>query len=75
MDLKTEALALHKEHKGKLEDLIGGTIIYSDAKKGLYIKAKEDIVIAQEVQAENAKRMSIQDFLRGNPISMGEIFS
>ena len=64
-----------KEHKGKLEDLIGGTIIYSDAKKGLYIKAKEDIVIAQEVQAENAKRMSIQDFLRGNPISMGEIFS
>ena len=63
-----------KGHEGKLEDLIGGTIIYSDAKKGLYVKAKENIVILQEVQAENAKRMPIQDFLRGNPIETGNIF-
>ena len=63
-----------KEHKGRLEDLIGGTIIYSDTKKGLYIKAKDDIVIIKEVQAENAKRMSIQEFLRGNQIEAGNIF-
>ncbi len=63
-----------KEHKERMETLEGGTVIYSDIKKGLYVKAKNSVVILQEVQAENAKRMSIQDFLRGNQIKMGEFF-
>lgn len=63
-----------EEHISKFEGMIGGTIVYSDIKKGLYVKAKDSILILQEVQAENAKKMCIQDFLRGNLIQTGEIF-
>ena len=57
-----------------MNTLEGGTVIYSDIKKGLYVKAKDSVVILQEVQAENSKKMPIQDFLRGNQIKMGEFF-
>ena len=62
-----------KQHINRLNDVTGGTVIYLDAKDGLYVKAKNGIVIIKEVQGENAKRMSVQDFLRGNPIQMAEI--
>ena len=55
-------------------DVPNGTVIYSDIKNGLYVKANNGIMVIQEVQAENAKRMSVQEFLRGNKISSGEIF-
>lgn len=55
-------------------DVPNGTVIYSDIKNGLYVKANNGIMVIQEVQAENAKRMSVQEFLRGNKISIGEIF-
>lgn len=51
-----------------------GTVIKSDSKEGLYIKAKEGIIKVLEIQGENAKRMSIQDFLRGNKIEVGAKF-
>lgn len=63
-----------KEHIDRFKDIMGGTIIYSDIKKGLYVKAKDGIILIKEVQAENAKRMQIQDFLRGNNVEVGEIF-
>ena len=62
-----------KEHEARLKDMVGGTVICSDSKEGLFVKANDDIVIIKEVQAENSKRMKVQDFLRGNPIQMGEI--
>ena len=40
----------------------------------VYIKAKEGIIKVLEIQGENAKRMSIQDYLRGNPINEFEVF-
>ena len=46
----------------------------SDSKKGLYIKAKDGIVDVIEIQGENAKKMNIQDFLRGNKIDFGKKF-
>lgn len=55
-------------------DVPNGTVIYSDIKNGLYVKANNGIMVIQEVQAENAKRMPVQEFLRGNKISSGEIF-
>ena len=61
-----------KNHIDRLRNIMGGTIIFSDSKKGLYVKAKNDIIIIQEVQGENSKKMNIQDFLRGNPLKMGE---
>ena len=51
-----------------------GTILYSDSKDGLYIKAKDSIVKVLEIQGENAKKMNIQDFLRGNRIEVGQKF-
>ena len=41
---------------------------------GIYIKTKEGILKVLEIQGENAKRMSIQDYFRGNPINEFEVF-
>ncbi|MBQ2835735.1 MAG: methionyl-tRNA formyltransferase [Clostridia bacterium] len=51
-----------------------GTVIKADSKDGLYIKAKGGIIKVLEIQGENAKRMSSQDFLRGNNIEVGAKF-
>jgi len=51
-----------------------GTVIKADSKDGLYIKAKDGIIKVLEIQGENAKRMSVQDFLRGNNIEVGAKF-
>ena len=56
------------------ENIENGTVIKSDSKDGLYIKAKDGIIKVLEIQGENAKKMNIQDFLRGNPIAVGEKF-
>lgn len=47
----------------------------SNDKIGLYIKAGKGILKVLEVQGENSKRMNVCDFLRGNKIEKGEIFS
>lgn len=56
-------------------ELKNGTVIKSDKKDGIYIKTKEGILKVLEIQGENAKRMSIQDYLRGNLINEFEIFN
>lgn len=63
-----------KNHIDRFTTMVGGTIIFSDEKKGLYVKAKDGILLIQEVQAENSRKINIQDFLRGNPLKMGEVF-
>ena len=62
------------EYVSHLESMAEGVVIYSDIKQGLFVKVKDGILILQEVQAENAKKMPVQDFLRGNLIQTGEIF-
>ncbi|MBP3831647.1 MAG: methionyl-tRNA formyltransferase [Clostridia bacterium] len=57
-----------------IENNENGTVLVSDSKKGLYIKAKDGIVDVIEIQGENAKKMNIQDFLRGNKIDFGKKF-
>ena len=56
------------------ENMKNGTVVLADSKKGLCIKAKDGIISVLEIQGENAKRMPISDFLRGNQINVGEIF-
>ena len=51
-----------------------GTVVVSDQKDGLFIKAKGGILKVIEIQGENSKRMPVQDFLRGNHIQEFEIF-
>lgn len=62
-----------REYDYKLPQITPGTILIADEKKGLYIKAKDGIIQVLEVQAENAKRMQVSDFLRGNRIAAGTI--
>lgn len=57
-----------------IEILKNGTVIVSNPKDGIFIKTKEGILKVLEIQGENAKRMSIQDFLRGNMIHEWEVF-
>ncbi len=45
-----------------------GDIILADTKQGLFFKAKDGILEAIEIQAENCKRMNAKDFLRGNKL-------
>lgn len=63
-----------EEYKFKLKNIEPGTVLFSDSKKGLYIKAKDGIITVLEIQGENAKRMNVKDFLRGNTIEIGSIF-
>lgn len=51
-----------------------GTVLVSDQRDGLFIKTKQGILSVLEIQGENAKRMSIGDFLRGNKIEEFQIF-
>ena len=51
-----------------------GTVLISDQRDGLFIKTKQGILSVLEIQGENAKRMSIGDFLRGNKIEEFQIF-
>ncbi len=51
-----------------------GSVLLADEKIGLFIKTKDGIISVIEIQGENAKRMKINDFLRGNKIALGEKF-
>lgn len=62
-----------EEYLFKLKDVTEGTILFANDKKGLFIKAKDGVIEVEEIQGENAKRMAIGDFLRGNEIMAGEI--
>ena len=60
-----------EEYKERFLDLPEGTILFSDSKIGLYIKAKEGNIKVLEIQGENAKRMKAEDFLRGTYLVAG----
>lgn len=57
-----------------LEILRDGTVIVSDPRDGLFIKTKDGILKVLEIQGENARRMPIGDFLRGNQINEFDVF-
>lgn len=68
------AVATEKEIMAEDMDFLrNGTILVSDPRDGIFIKTKEGILKVLEIQGENAKRMSIQDFLRGNHIEEFEV--
>ena len=60
--------------RNRIESIENGTVLYSNDKVGLYIKAKEGYISVLEIQGENAKKLEIKEFLRGNNISTGSIF-
>lgn len=59
----------------KFNKIENGTILISNDKDGLYIKAKDGVISVLEIQGENAKKMNITDFLRGNRLEINERFN
>lgn len=63
-----------EEYKYHLNKMQAGTVLFSDDKKGLFIKANGGILQVLEIQGGNSKRMAVGDFLRGNPVGVGNMF-
>lgn len=59
---------------GPMDFMRNGTVIVSDYRDGVYIKTKDGILKIIEIQGENSKKMSIQDYLRGNQINEFDLF-
>ena len=51
-----------------------GTVLVSDVRDGIFIKTKEGILKVLEIQGENARKMTIQEYLRGNSIQEFDVF-
>lgn len=64
----------HRIGEQEISKLEPGTIIISDPKQGLYIKTNDGILSVLEIQGENAKKMDITSFLRGNKLTEYSIF-
>lgn len=60
--------------KSNNENVQNGTVLKANSKDGLYIKANNGIIKVLEIQGENAKKMGVQDFLRGNQMDVGSKF-
>lgn len=58
----------------KVEEAQIGEVLFANEKIGLFIKTIDGIISVLEIQGENAKRMNINDFLRGNRIQIGQKF-
>lgn len=65
--INREALDLSKE---KYEP---GTVVVSNSKEGLIIVTGDNYISVKEIQAPNAKRMNILDYLRGKTIDLGSV--
>lgn len=63
-----------KKYEYRMNGLAPGTVLFADEKNGLYINAIDGIIKVLEIQGENAKKMLINDYLRGNKIQAGTIF-
>lgn len=64
---KVEVVAYNKN------EVIPGTILISNDKEGLLVKTIDGAINILEIQGENAKRMNIYDFIRGNKLEVGGI--
>lgn len=57
-----------------MQVLRNGTVVVADQRDGVFVKTRDGILKVLEIQGENARRMSVGDFLRGNPIEVFEVF-
>ena len=71
---KVETLLDTKIEIQEKKNVKNGTVIVSNSKDGLWIKTKDGVLKIIEIQGENARRMPIEDFLRGNSINEFDVF-
>ena len=70
---KAQLIENEKFEKDILNDKISttarpGDVLLANDKKGLFFKAKNAVIEAIEIQAENSKKMNAKDYLRGNKL-------
>ena len=66
-------LTINRDVK-EISEMKNGTVLISNEKDGLYIKSEDGVIKVLEIQGENAKKMSIKDYLRGNKIIEYSVF-
>ena len=71
---KVETLLETKIEIQEKKNVKNGTVLVSNPKDGLCIKTKDGVLKIIEIQGENARRMPIEDFLRGNSINEFDVF-
>ena len=72
--IKLWNVKVEKIDEKQQKNIPNGTVILSDSKIGLKIKANGGIITVIEIQGDNAKRMNGTDYLRGNSILEGTKF-
>lgn len=73
--LKEKKIKLWKvEYINQMSDKEPGEVICANQKEGLFISTIDGMISVLEIQGENAKKMCISDYLRGNKIEIGEKF-
>ena len=50
------------------DEVLPGTFIIADSKKGLYVKTGDGVLELTEIQMPNLKRMSAKEYLRGHTL-------
>lgn len=72
-----EFITKYPEFKGyeyRFSDIEPGTVIYVDKKEAVYVITKKGIIKVLEIQGENAKKMPVSEFLKGNKIEVIDKF-
>lgn len=74
-DYKGETIKIHKVRieENNLKGEIGE--ILSVDNSGIYVKSGDNIIVIEEVQFPNKKKMHVKDYLAGNNIQIGSILN
>lgn len=51
-----------------LENIKDGDVLIANDKQGLFLKAKDAVIEAIEIQVEGSKKMNVKDYLRGHKL-------
>jgi len=71
--IKLWKVEIIKNSEIEQKEELPGQILIANDKQGLYIKTIDSVIKVIEIQGENAKRMKICDFLRGNKLEVGSV--
>lgn len=68
-----------KVYKVSVRDYEGGesagTVVFADDRQGLGIRAKDGLIVIEEMQRQGARRMNAKDSLRGKKLEQGYLFT
>lgn len=72
---KTKLVDYNETKEYNLVNGAPGEIVYCNKKDGLIVSTSNGFIRIIEIQGDNGKKMNIKDFLNGNSIDLGTIFT